>query len=89
MEIARIEGKTRTLGESQGYRGLHIRDENQFSAMIGEVPVMVSEWVPNEDERAAIAAGSSIFLHVQGTQHPPVLLEVLSERCPLTKEMFA
>lgn len=84
MNIAHIEGATRVLGVSQGYRGLPIVD-----TLFGDAPAMISEWLPSADERAAIAGGKSIFLSVLGTQHPPVLLEVGSDRCPLTKEMFS
>lgn len=83
MEIATINGATRVLGESQGYRGLPIVDTDFDGS-----PAMISEWVPSMDERLLIANGKSIFLSVLGTQHPPVLLEVGSDRCPFTKEMF-
>lgn len=83
MRIAHIKGATRVLGESQGYRGLPIVD-----VMFGDSPAMVSEWSPSDDERAGIAAGKNVYLSVLGTGHPPVLLEVDSDRCPLTMEMF-
>ncbi|PDS97549.1 hypothetical protein CO659_12880 [Rhizobium sp. S9] len=84
MEIAHIDGATRVLGESQGYRGLPIVD-----TMFGDAPAMVSEWVPSAGERAAIASGKSLFLWLLGTQHPPVMMTVENDRCPLTVDMFA
>lgn len=38
--------------------------------------VMVSYWEPNEEERAAIAAGKKICLLVWGGSHPPVAMAV-------------
>ncbi len=35
-----------------------------------------SYWEPTADERAAIAAGASIWLSAYGLTHPPVLLGV-------------
>lgn len=35
-------------------------------------PCMVSQWQPTDEERAAIAAGAPIVLHVLGTVMPPV-----------------
>lgn len=35
---------------------------------------MISCWQPTEEERAAIAAGAPVYLHVLGAGHPPVLL---------------
>lgn len=84
MEIAHIEGATRILGESQGYRGLPIIDTDFDGS-----PAMVSEWLPSTEERDRIAAGKSLFLWVMGTQHPPVMMVVENDRCPFTKEMFA
>jgi len=83
MEIAMIEGATRVLGESQGYRGLPIVD-----TVFGDAPAMISEWIPSAEEAAAIANGKSIFLSVLGTQHPPVLIEVGTDRCPFTKDLL-
>ena len=37
---------------------------------------MVSAWMPDDEERAAIAAGAPIMLNVVGTAHPVVLLHV-------------
>jgi glycerol kinase len=39
-------------------------------------PVLISTWEPSPDERAAIAAGARIQLHVWGAGHPPVALSI-------------
>lgn len=39
---------------------------------------MISAWHASENERAAIAEGKPIFLHIQGTLHPVVGLSVES-----------
>lgn len=71
MEIGRISGCTRTIGKSQGYYGLPIRDE-----MRDGVQQMVSAWLPTPDELAALNAGAPIHLRVVGSGHPPVILTV-------------
>lgn len=76
MLIAMIEGMTRIIGKSQGYRGLPLRDEVIIDPVNGSTPSMVSAWQPTPDELARLTAGASIHLRVLGTQHPPVLIEV-------------
>lgn len=76
MLIAMIEGVTRIIGKSQGYRGLPLRDEVITDPVNGQTPAMVSAWQPTPDELARLNAGASIHLWVLGTQHPPVLVEV-------------
>ena len=74
-----IEGATRTIGESQGYIGLPLRDELRHCAVNGEnTPVMVSQWTLTDDERELIHRGADIHLSIVGTSHPPVLLEIAS-----------
>lgn len=74
-----IEGATRTIGESQGYIGLPLRDELRNCTVNGEnTPVMVSQWTLTDDERELIHNGADIHLSVVGTFHPPVLLEIAS-----------
>lgn len=74
---------TRTLGKEQGYIPLPIMDTKQLQEQTtGETilaDVMVSLWVPSDEERAAIAAGMAIVLSVTGTTHPPVMLSVLAK----------
>lgn len=46
-------------------------------------PVITSVWEPDEEERALLAAGGTVELHVWGTGTPPVALSVgpsMSER---------
>ena len=77
MKSALIKGSTRVIGESQGYLPLAVRDNFVNDAATGLITSqMVTEWTLSEGERAAIAKGGSIFLHILGTAHPPVLLMV-------------
>jgi hypothetical protein len=77
MNPTRIPGKTRTLGVDQAYSPLHIRDDTiDCGPPLGAQPIMVSEWQPTAEERAAIAAGAPVRLKILGQMHPPVLVEV-------------
>lgn len=77
MEIGRVTGATRTIGKSQGYFGLPIRDELRNDTVTGAgTPVMVTAWFPTPDELAALNAGAPVHLNVVGTMHPPVMLDV-------------
>lgn len=75
MDITRIEGCTRVIGESQGYVGLPLRDISIIDAE-GETPAMESAWLPSDEEKVALAAGSPIVLRVLGRGHPPVSIYV-------------
>lgn len=66
-----IEGATRRIGKSQGYKGLAIRDEVRDG-----VPVMVTSWQPTPAEVARIVAGAPVYVALIGQAHPPILLEV-------------
>ncbi len=67
-----IEGTTRRIGKSQGYRGLCVRD-----FVYGDgTPAMQTAWEPTPAEIAMIASGQPIILTILGTGHPPVLIEV-------------
>ncbi len=46
---------------------------------LGGFPVVVSQWMPSDEERAAIAAGAPVVLHVIGSTQPPVLLSTSIE----------
>jgi hypothetical protein len=35
-------------------------------------PVIISKWTPTEEERAIIAAGGDVWLHIYGQGMPPV-----------------
>jgi hypothetical protein len=76
MEIVNIEGATRTIGESQGYISLPLRDVLVNCTVGGEgTPAMQSAWQPSADEVAMLLRGGVIVLTVLGTAHPPVMLE--------------
>jgi len=75
MQIGRIQGCTRTLGKSQGYLGLPLRDILINSSVTGpNTPAMETAWFPTPDEIAAIVSGAPIILRVVGAGHPPVML---------------
>ncbi len=72
MLINAIEGATRRIGKSQGYKGLPLRDE--VCPVNG--PQMVTSWQPTPDEIERIVRGAPIYLTVLGIGHPPVCLDV-------------
>lgn len=98
MEIGRITGATRVLGKSQGYYGLPLRDEAknlgdlphmlltlQNDTVTGpDTPTMVTAWLPNPDELAALAAGAPLYVSLVGTAHPPIMVSVGDAPPPLT-----
>ena len=67
MLSKRIEGETRHFKRTDDYLSLSIRDCEG---------VMSSAWEPTPDELARLNAGATVYLHIMGTQHPPVALEV-------------
>ncbi len=77
MQITKIEGCTRTIGEAQGYYGLPLRDIIINDTVTGpETPAMESAWLPVPVELAAILSGAPITLRVVGRAHPPVMIYV-------------
>lgn len=81
MIISHIEGATRTIGQSQGYLGLPLRDEltvvtynNGDEAR--ECSSMLTAWEPTPDELERLAKGAKVYLRVIGQRHPPVMLSV-------------
>ena len=76
MLIKRIEGTTRVLGKSQGFRGLPIRDEVIHEATMGQTPAMCSAWEPTPDEIHRLAAGAPVIVRLLGRDHPPIMVEV-------------
>jgi hypothetical protein len=77
MQIGRVEGCTRVLGESQGYLGLPVRDEVINCSVDGPgTPAMTTAWFPTPDELIALIAGAPIHVRILGTGHPPIMLEV-------------
>jgi hypothetical protein len=70
MNSERIPNHTRCVGLDQGYKPLHIRDED-----LGGIPCMVTRWRPSDDEIACLLAGGYVHLRILGEVHPPVSLE--------------
>jgi hypothetical protein len=69
MHIARIIGATRTLGKTQGFEGLPIRDEFLHNNGV-KTHVMISAWQPTPEELADLNAGASVLLSVMGMSAP-------------------
>jgi hypothetical protein len=77
MQAGRIQNATRVLGKQQGYLGLPVRDELINSKVTGEnTPCMVTAWHPTPKELAALNAGAPVHVHIVGTAHPPIRVEV-------------
>lgn len=80
MIISHIDGATRTIGKSQGYLGLPLRDEYIVMKMTDdtarEASSMLTAWEPTPDELERLAKGAKVYLRVIGRSHPPVMLSV-------------
>jgi hypothetical protein len=77
MLTARINGETRCIGKSQGYKGLPIRDEMVVCPVNGKHTLqMVTAWEPTPAELEKLNKGAVVYLRVLGTQHPPVAIDV-------------
>lgn len=77
MLIGRIEGATRTIGASQGYEGLPLRDELINCSVNGpNTPSMTTAWLPTPKELEALNAGASIHVQILGDMHPPIMVSV-------------
>ena len=77
MQIGHIEGATRVVGKSQGFLGLPIKDVAVNCPVCGpDTPAMVTAWLPTPDEIKAINSGAAIHIQIQGTGHPPILVDV-------------
>ncbi|CZT36166.1 hypothetical protein [Rhizobium sp. 9140] len=84
MEIAIIDGCTRTIGESQGYIGLPLRDIILNDTVNGPgTPAMESAWTASPLELEMLNAGAPVILCVLGKQHPPVMLSIGTPARPL------
>lgn len=81
MQIGKPNGMNRTIGESQGYQGLHLRDrpvyDNAGGTMVME---MTSVWFPTPEELSLLMSGAGITLSIFGSlsypAHPPIRLAV-------------
>jgi len=88
MDPIELDGQTRVLGASQGYRPLPVRD-GLFVDEAGSasVPCMTTHWRPSAEELAALAAGAPVVINILGTSHPPILVETGSgPQSPAAKE---
>jgi hypothetical protein len=77
MESVKPPRLSRSIGESQGYRPLHISDRTYNCNVNGpDTPMMVTHWRPSPKELEALVQGAVIELSITGNQHPPLLLAV-------------
>lgn len=77
MEVGCIDGATRIVGKSQGYRGLPIRDERLDCSVNGpNTPAMITAWVPTPEELAALNAGAAVHVRMLGMTPPPMYVFV-------------
>lgn len=77
MQIGRITGCTRVLGQSQGYLGLPLRDVIINDSVTGpDTPAMETAWFPTPKEIEAITSGAPVILRIVGRVHPPVMIDV-------------
>lgn len=76
MQIGRVKGCTRVLGEKQGYLRLPVRDELVDNRVAGQVNAMTTAWLPTPKEIEAINAGAPVHVRIFGTGHPPIMVEV-------------
>lgn len=78
--ILRVKGCTRTIGMSQGFLGLPLRDEMTFdTGTKKEYPSMVTAWELMPQEIMLLSNGVPLMLRVIGTRHPPVVVYVGDE----------
>lgn len=77
MHIGHIEGATRTIGKSQGFLGLPLRDEVLGCSVSGAAtPMMFTAWLPTPAELAALNSGAAVHVGIQGKAHPPIAVLV-------------
>lgn len=81
MTPGKIEGATATLGAPDGWDAGKFGECEPLQVREAECPETgsygwQSAWYPNEEEKAAIAAGAPVVLTVWGKGHPPVGLHV-------------
>lgn len=82
-EIERPKGCTRTLGASQGYIPLPLRDEMIIDKATGkEVNSMVTVWRLSMDEKLKLMNGEPLVLRLLGTHWPPALIYVGDDTAP-------
>ena len=77
MQIGRIPGATRTIGASQGYFSLPLKDELVDDPVTGpKTPCMTTAWLPTPKELDALNAGAAVHVRLIGNAHPPIMVEV-------------
>ena len=67
-----IEGTTRRVGKSQGYKGVCIADY----VLEDGTPAMQTAWQLTPSELDRLNKGAYLYLTIMGTGWPPILLQV-------------
>lgn len=75
MTPGTIKGATTTLGQPETWDEAEHGRCAALAVRQGEY-TLESAWVPNEAEKAAIAAGAPVILTIWGMAHPPVSVNV-------------
>ena len=77
MQIGRIRGCTRTIGKTQGYMGLPLKDIAINCSVSGpNTPAMVTAWLPTPKELELLNRGASVHVTIVGQHHPPIMVKV-------------
>lgn len=77
MEIGKISGFTRVLGESQGYLGLPVRDNQVLDPVSDQVVNSLSTaWIPNKEDLERLNAGAPIIVSMFCVTPHPMLVSI-------------
>ena len=68
-----------TLGAPDGLEDRVAPLHTTSATMDDGMPVILSMWLPSQEERDAIAAGAGVLLSVMGDLCPPVALQACTE----------
>jgi hypothetical protein len=85
MLMTKNPRKTRELGKPKDWDeardgACHVL-EIEDQVLGNGLPAMISLWTPTKDELDALIKGGSVRLHVYGTAHPPVWVDVEPAPC--------
>lgn len=75
MKSIELRGTTRSIGLSQGYQQLHIRDDYTHGPTQPQ-QVMYTLWELTDDEKQKIMLGLPIRIGILGIAHPPIEVRV-------------
>lgn len=66
-----LEGTTRRIGKSQGYKGLSVKDFD-----LDGIPAMQTGWELTPGEVEKIKQGGKIIITLLGNAHPLIMVEI-------------